>query len=109
MSNTITFRTQNQREYDKITDKLDKENKILNESLNRKHRKLEMGGQLSETEINEMFSELGGIIRNSRERDRALERLSPEVAARVKSFEEEAFQKAAKAYLKEEHGLEIIK
>lgn len=109
MSEITKFRTKKQREFDKLYDELEVENKKLNESLDKKHRKIELGGKLSEKEIDEMFNEIKQRIKNSKKLDRAFENNNPEEAAKFKASEKEMFKKATEKYLEEEHGIKIIK
>ena len=109
MSNTIEFKTRDQREYDKICDRADENLKTYEEMMKKKKQKQEMGGSLSNKDTEEMILGMAMIFQDCREMDAALEKFNPEAVAKMKQIENEAFKNAKNRFLEEEHGIKIIK
>lgn len=114
MNKTIkNFRTKDQREFDKICEKSEDNLKEYNEMLERKERKFQMGGKLSEADIDEIIKGMGILARDSIDRKEQLKKINPEEYEKMRKEEKEVFNeawvKAKEEYFEEEHGMKVVK
>lgn len=68
MGNIIEFETDAQREYNKLSDRSQKNLKAYGEMVEREERKFKMKGSLTEEDIDEILLGMATLARDSRER-----------------------------------------
>lgn len=78
MSNIVELETKEQREYRKIDIRSSENLKAYGELLERKERKFQMKGSLTEEDIDEILLSMAQLARDSRERRELLRKINPE-------------------------------
>ena len=109
MGNIIEFETKAQREYNKLSDRSEKNLKAYEEMMERKERKFQLKGSLTEDDIDEILLGMATLGRDSRERRQLLKKINPKKAAEMDEIERRTFKEGKERYYEEEYGIKIIK
>ncbi len=108
MGNIINFETRDQGEYRAISDLTEKHLNTYQNILERKERKLQLKGSLTESDLDEILAGMASVALSSKNLRCQLERINPEAAQKMVQIEENAFNEERAAFRRNAYGITVI-
>jgi len=109
MEKIVPMRTKEQRDFDRLSNHIEKEIAEYEAFLEHLDRKEEWGEEPTEKDIDDILLWMQHISRENRELHEKLRKINPEGTAEVERIKREAIREALADMHAEEHGLKIVR